>query len=74
MKKLMLTGAALLLAACGSDSHDPAPTVPPPPLQPPDAFYTRLDGLVGNTPEDTEPVEVSELGKTEPEDTEPAGG
>lgn len=73
MKKLMLISAALLLAACGSDSDDPGPPRPPP-VPPPDAFYTRLDGMVGNAAEDTEPVDVSEFGKTEPEETEPVGG
>jgi len=73
MKELMIFGAALLLSACGSDSNGPATPVTPP-LQPPDAFYMRLAPVVGNAPEDSEPVDVSGLGLTEPEDTEPVDG
>jgi hypothetical protein len=76
MKKLILIGAALLLSACGSsrdDDHDMG-TPPPTPGPVADAFYTRLNGVVGAMPEDAEPVDISMITPTEPENTEPVGG
>jgi hypothetical protein len=49
--------------------------VPPPTPSPIlDAFYTRINNLVGGAPEDTEPQDVSTVTITEPETTEPVGG
>ncbi|UUZ47098.1 hypothetical protein LP420_26745 [Massilia sp. B-10] len=75
MNKLSLIAVALLLSACGGSSHDNGPSVPPPTPSPVlDAFYTRINALVGGAPEDTEPDDVSMVTITEPETTDPVGG
>jgi len=75
MNKLSLIAVALLLSACGGGSHDNGPTVPPPAPSPVlDAFYTRINNLVGIAADDTEPQDVSMVTITEPETTEPVGG
>lgn len=75
MKKLSLIAVALLLSACGGGSHDNGPGVPPPTPSPVlDAFYTRINSLIGGAPEDTEPQDVSTVTITEPETTDPVGG
>jgi hypothetical protein len=75
MKKLSSIAIALLLSACGGSSNDNGPTVPPPAPSPiVDAFYTRINSLIGGAPEDTEPQDVSTVTITEPETTDPVGG
>ncbi|SHG38935.1 hypothetical protein [Massilia sp. CF038] len=75
MKKLSLIAVALLLSACGGSSHDNGPVLPlPTPAPVLDAFYIRINALIGSAPEDTEPQDVSAVSVTEPEATEPVGG
>lgn len=74
MNKLLLIGAALLLSACGSSRDDHPTPIPPNPGQVADAFYTRVNGVVGAQPEDMEPTDVSMVTVTEPESTEPTSG
>lgn len=75
MKKLSFIAIALLLSACGGSSHGNGPAVPlPTPTPVLDAFYTRVNALIGSAPEDTEPQDVSAVSVTEPEATEPVGG
>jgi hypothetical protein len=75
MKTVSSIAVVMLLAACGGSSHDNGPSVPPPTPGPIlDAFYTRINNLVGGAPEDSEPQDVSMVTVTEPETTEPVGG
>jgi hypothetical protein len=79
MKKLILIAAALLLSACGGSSDDKGSGAPPPILTPPvpgpvtDAFYQRLDMIVTQMPDNSEPYDSSNEPITEPETTEPTG-
>lgn len=81
MKKLSLIALALLLAACNSNDdapfpgQDPAPVTPPPVTAPPvsvvDAFFAQVLALVAGQPDGEEPIDVSAIVATTPEDTEP---
>lgn len=79
-KRIFAAGAVLLatvaLSACGGDSgggsadgnggnQASAPGAA-------DAFFTRVLALIGNSPDNAEPVAVSEIAATTPDDIEPA--
>lgn len=84
MKKYSLIAAAaavLALAACsGGDDAPfpgtaPTPTPTPPVVTPPvaavDAFFTRVNNVVGAQPDDAEAIDITAIALTEPEDSEP---
>lgn len=79
MKKFSLIAAAMLLAACSSGGDDGFPGTPPtptppvvtPPVAVVDAFFTRVNGIVGNQSDDGEPIEIAAEVITMPEDSEP---
>lgn len=86
MRKLILiaaaSAAALSLAACSSGDDAPFPgSAPPPTPTPPvvvtppapavDAFFTRVNNVVGAQPDDAEAADVATVALTEPEDSEP---
>lgn len=76
MKKPSLICALLLLAACGSDTHPPAPPAVPTPAPPPgpvaDAFYGTLKTTVAAMPDDSEAASIDAIAVTAPDDAEPA--
>lgn len=75
MKRISLIAVAMLLSACGGGSRDDTPSFPlPTPTPRPDAFYMRINALIGAAPEETEPLEIEMITATAPEDTEPVGG
>jgi hypothetical protein len=75
MNKRSYVALALLLAlaACGGSSNDhgndngqaanPGPT---------DAFLAKVQALIGNSPDNTEPESIDAVAVTTPETTEPA--
>ena len=68
MKKLSMLFAVLLSACGSSDNHQVGTAAPPPET---DAFFTAVQNVVGNAPDDTEPIAIDSIAATAPDDSEP---
>ena len=66
MKKLSMLFAVLLSACGGSDNVG---TAAPPPET--DAYFIAVQNVVGNAPDDTEPIAIDSIAATAPDDSEP---
>jgi hypothetical protein len=74
MKKLSLfIPAALALAACGDSATTTGAIAPAPPVAQlaPDAFYTRVLGIVAASADYSEAPAIDAIVATTPEDREP---